>query len=265
MSEFKHALAALVLVSLAGGVAAASEDDAAIRDLAAEARLPPATRGALDAELRAAQHDGVPAALLFDRVEEGLAKGAAAGEIESLVRSEHTTFAQAARLLRDAAPAAVKGAGSRSAIEAVGEALSAGVEAKHLGTLLAEPSRARGNVPPLAEEVRARAEALAGLAERGFPSSGSVELLASAVQRGHERQALRAVSGAAERLDREGRGPREPLLGRLHDELSRGRSPGELYGAVAAALPRSSQPEKKLKRLDRGPDRDAAFSHAPGK
>ncbi len=263
-------LAKLTILVLAGATAGRARadglDDQAMRDLSSDERLPLLMRQALASEVAAAQQEGVPATLLVDRVEEGLAKGAAPSEIEQLVRRQHATFAQAARLLKTAAPGVLNGADGRSALEATGEALASGVQAEKLGTFLGHPSQLRQGQSPLATEVRARAEAAANLAEHGFPTEGAVALLFSAVDRGHERQALRAVTGAAERLDREGRGPREPLLGRLHEEILRGRSPADLYNTVAAQLPQARTEKRALRHGEqRGPDRDEAYAHAPGK
>jgi hypothetical protein len=145
-----------LMVSAAGAWAAPLPDDARLQ----------AVRAELQTIVDRAARDGLPDALLADKIREGLAKGVPAPRIVGVVRTLATELQQA----RSEAAPHVAGVPSQALLKAIVDAHALGVRAE-VAELLAAT---RG----LESQTRA-VEVLGDLAQRGYPAPNAEHALAA--------------------------------------------------------------------------------------
>ena len=173
---------ALVAILVAGGAAWA--DPSALDD----ARLG-ASAAQVHATVDGAARAGLPAALLADKVREGLAKGVPPARIAAVVAALSDGLGRA----RAEAQPLIGGAPSAALLKAIVEAHAAGAGAADVAAVLRAGGRERA------------VEVLTDLAQRGYPVGVAARTVAAVVARKSgtldrvvgEAERLRAVDGAA--------------------------------------------------------------------
>lgn len=153
--------AGLLLLTSGGAAWAGGPEDARLQPV--RARI----EGAIDQTRRA----GLPSELVNGKVREGLAKGAAPEAIAAAAERLAANLAEADRTLQ------AQRAGERSVVllRALAEARAAGVDLKHVGSLIR---------PQIPETRSLRAvEVLTDLARRGYPQGTAALLVGELIER----------------------------------------------------------------------------------
>jgi hypothetical protein len=217
---------AILLVTLAGAASAQTALD--------DARLQPAA-GELRGVFQQAVQDGVPDELLADKVREGLAKGVPPARIAQVVRGLEQALARARVEAGSAA--------GKELLKAIVDAHAAGVGAPALKPLLGTPARARA------------VEVLTDLAQRGYPSEATAQLVARIGAR--DAAALEHLAGQLERARTDsGLSYVEAV-----DTLNRATGQGASLERALQALRHDRSATDDL----RGPPRDSMGPRGPGR
>lgn len=227
----RHLLLAVCLAS-AAALAAGVVDDP---------RLDGA-RPAIAAAIDAAQHDGLPADRLSDKVAEGLAKGVPPQRIAQAVQSLASALGDARaaserelKLSRAAVPPAL--------VVALAEARLGGVQQPEIDRVLASAGRAHLDG---AATTRAAA-ALSDLVARGFPAATSSRTVESLIARGAGSEAFDRLGPSASRRLRELGGSPDQAL----DDAAHGGDHGD------------HDPNPHSAADDHGPNRDTSGQRGP--
>jgi hypothetical protein len=220
----------MVCVALIGVARAAVPDDARLG----------AARAELQAVFEAAARDGVPEALLADKVREGLAKNVPAPRIAGVVRGLEQTLATA----RIEAQAHV-GAPPPALLKAIAEAHAASATRSDVERVLAAAA------PRGAEPATRAVEVLTDLSQRGYPPSAAAQAIAEVTTKNPG--AVTRLPSQAETLRLRAGATRTDVL----DALARASEQGLGLERAAEVLGRAPGPPD-----DRGPNRESTGGHS---
>lgn len=215
-SKRQRGLWATVLLLVALPLAAQDVDPRMER---IRAQLPEAAVEQIEARIQNARAQGLPVEPLLDKAVEGIAKRVPPPRIAGAVDQLAQDLGRAHALLVDGVPPAA------TDVAAVADAMRRGVPEQAIERI------ARGGQPE--EPVAAAVHTLGDLMDRGVPADQAVAVLEAWRGRGAQREELRELPGAVERLIRQGVLPGQAaaaVANAMRGGPPEGRGPGNAPG-----------------------------------
>ena len=157
--------------------AAAAFDAAEVRALLEKGRFAPAQSQALLAVLDRADRQGLPVALLLNRVREGIARRADAKAVLGVVEDRFRQLERADEILKQCGQHGISVRDRERSLSTLADAFSLGVTPGDVQALLPAAAEAKRDI----ESVTRAAETLGRLARKGFPARDTREVVAAAM------------------------------------------------------------------------------------
>lgn len=176
-------------------------------------------------EIAAARQAGLPTAALEAKAREGAAKGVAAERIQAVLASMRAGLERAAAIVAAAGGASAAGAQGRDrAVEAIADALAAGVSEAQAHEVVAESAKGGQSLAVAARAV----SALTDFVVDGMPAQAALGLVkvAMASEGGDER--FVGLAAAVNAIRRAEGISAEEAIARLVEEMREGRLPYEV-------------------------------------
>ena len=176
---------------------------------------------------------GLPSAPLTNKIQEGIAKGYNAKQIEPVVRQMASQLEAADQLLREIDRAAA-GPARDASVTLLAESLGSGVSANDIRELRRQTQAADG--PAVSSEaIASAAKGLAYIREAKLPVSDGTGVMATAVRQGFRSHEVLDLGREIKRRERDFAAGRSTLRA-VRDAIARGDRPEQLF--------RDSRPER---------------------
>jgi hypothetical protein len=213
------------------------------------AQAPASERHALVRVANELAAKGVPLAPLINKVNEGLAKGAAPQRIEAVIRQMATHLEAADRLLRETHPPAVR---AEADVTLLSEAFGAGVTADETRELNRQ-SQVAGNPAVSTDMLTSAAKGLSFIKEARLSPADGIAVMAEGVRQGFRPHQLLDLGRDVKRREADFRAGRATLRA-LRDAIARGERPEQLLRdsrAETVERPTTTRPDAVTDRPQR--------------
>jgi hypothetical protein len=207
----------------------------------------PAERESLDRVVAETAALGLPAASLANKIQEGIAKGAAATRIEAVIRQMAGNLQIADQLMRETEPATSPA--RDASLTLLAESLGSGVTPDEVRQLH-QAARAAGPMAVSAESLASAAKGLAFIKDAQLPIADATAVIAETLKRGFRAHEILDVGREVRRRERDYRTGRASLRA-LRDAIARGDRPDQLFRdsrAETVARPAATRPETQVDR-----------------
>jgi hypothetical protein len=192
---------------------------------------------------------GVPLAPLINKVNEGLAKGAAPQRIEAVVRQMAMHLETADRLLRETDPSSAR---SEGAVTLLAEAFGGGVTLEETRELNRQ-TQVQGKPRVPTDMLASAAKGLSFIKEARLPVTDGIAVIAEGVRQGFRPHQVLDLGREVRRRESDFRAGRATLRA-LRDAIARGERPEQLFRDArteAIERPSATRPDPVTERPQR--------------